>query len=73
MKAAPKDKSTAFEIVSQFVAALSVQDIVAMESLHANDFVVDWVYGDAFENRPSSAEESTRFFPAWFAGFNGID
>jgi steroid delta-isomerase-like uncharacterized protein len=64
---------SAFEIVTRFVAALSAQDIETMASLHARDFVVDWVYGDAFENRPRTAEESARFFPAWFAGFAEID
>jgi steroid delta-isomerase-like uncharacterized protein len=70
---APKVNPSAFEIVSRFVAALSAQDIETMASLHAKDYVVDWVYGDAFKNRPSAAEESARFFPAWFAGFDEID
>ena len=64
---------SAFEIVSQFVAALSVRDTETMKSLHAQEYVVDWVYGDAFENPPSSAAESAAFFPAWFAGFDEID
>ena len=69
----PTGNPSAFEIVSQFVAALSAQDTETMKSLHAKDYVVDWVYGDAFENPPSSAEESAAFFPAWFAGFDEID
>lgn len=64
---------SAFEIVSQFVAALSAQDSETMKSLHAKEFIVDWVYGDAFENPPSSADESAEFFPAWFDGFDEID
>ena len=67
------NNASAFEIVSRFVAALSAQDSETMKSLHAKDFVVDWVYGDAFENPPSSAAESAAFFPAWFAGFDEID
>lgn len=63
---------TAFEVVSQFVAALSAQDVKTMKSLHAKDYVVDWVYSDAFENPPSSAEETAAFFPAWFSGFSEI-
>jgi steroid delta-isomerase-like uncharacterized protein len=70
---APNDHPSAFEIVSQFVAALAAQDTETMKSLHAKDYVVDWVYGDAFENPPSSAEESAGFFPAWFIGFDEID
>ena len=44
-----------------------------MRSLHAEDYVVDWVYGDAFANPPRSAEESAEFFPAWFVGFGEVD
>jgi len=64
---------SAFEIVSQFVAALAAQDAATMKSLHAEDYVVDWVYGDAFESPPSSAKESAAFFPAWFVGIGEID
>jgi len=72
-KQIPKDNPSAFEIVSQFVAALAAQDTSTMQSLHAQDYNVDWVYGDAFENPPSSAAESAAFFPAWLAGFDEID
>lgn len=64
---------SALEVVSQLVAALATQDLEAMHSLHAEDYVVDWVYGDAFENPPASAEESAAFFPAWFVGFDEVD
>jgi steroid delta-isomerase-like uncharacterized protein len=69
----PPGHPSAFEIVSQFVAALAAQDAATMKSLHAEEYVVDWVYGDAFENPPSSAKESAAFFPTWFAGFDEID
>ncbi len=52
---------------------MAAQDIDAMRSLHAEDYVVDWVYGDAFENPPSSAEDSAGFFPAWFIAFGEVD
>ena len=64
---------TAFDVVSQLVAAMADRDIETMQSLHAEDYVVDWVYGDAFENPPVRAEESAAFFPAWFVGFEDID
>ena len=67
------NNASAFEIVSRFVAALAVKDTSTMQSLHAQDYIVDWVYGDAFENPPSSAAESAAFFPVWFAGFDEID
>ncbi|MDJ0954417.1 MAG: ester cyclase [Acidimicrobiia bacterium] len=72
MNSAP-DEPSAFEVVSQLVAAMAAQDIDAMRSLHAEDYVVDWVYGDAFENPPSSAEESAGFFPTWFNAFGEAD
>ncbi len=52
---------------------MAAQDIDAMRSLHAEDYVVDWVYGDAFENPPVTAEESAGFFPAWFIAFGEVD
>lgn len=64
---------SAFEVVSQLVAAMAAQDTETMKALHAEDYVVDWVYGDAFENPPISAEESAAFFPAWFVGFGEVD
>ena len=64
---------SAFEVVSQLVAAMATQDTETMRALHADDYVVDWVYGDAFENPPTSAEESAAFFPAWFVGFGEVD
>ena len=64
---------SAFEVVSQLVSAMATQDTETMKALHAKDYVVDWVYGDAFENPPFSAEESAAFFPAWFIGFDEID
>ncbi len=64
---------SAFEVVSQVVAAMSAQDTETLKALHAEGFIIDWVYGDAFETPPSSAEESAAFFPIWFAGFDDSD
>lgn len=64
---------SAFEVVSQLIAALATQDLATMRSLHAEDYVVDWVYGDAFDNPPVPADESAEFFPAWFAAFGEAD
>ena len=65
--------ASAFDIVSRLVAAMAARDLTTMESLHAAGYVVDWVYGDAFERPPVSAEESAGFFPAWFVGFDDVD
>ena len=64
---------TALEVVSRLVAAMAERDIETMQSLHAAEYVVDWVYGDAFESPPVSAEESAAFYPAWFVAFEDID
>jgi steroid delta-isomerase-like uncharacterized protein len=69
----PPDDRSAFEVVSQLVAALATQDIETMKSLHATDYVVDWVYGDAFEDSPVSAAQSAAFFPVWLAAFDEAD
>lgn len=70
---APSGDRSAFEVVSRFVEALAARDGETMRSLHAEDYVVDWVYGDAFETPPVTAEESAAFFRAWFVGFDEID
>ena len=68
-----KNGLSAFEIISKYVTAMAAQDTETMKSFHADEFIVDWVYGDAYENPPSSAEESNKFFPAWFAGFEEMN
>ena len=73
MSDASTGRRSAFEVVSQLVAAMATRDTETMRALHADDYVVDWVYGDAFENPPVSAEESAAFFPAWFVGFGEVD
>ncbi len=64
---------SAFEVVSRLVAAMATRDLDTMRSLHAGDYVVDWVYGDAFARPPVPAAESSAFFPAWFSGFDDVD
>ncbi|MDJ0770961.1 MAG: ester cyclase [Ilumatobacter sp.] len=63
---------SAFEVVSKLVAALTTGDLETMESLHAEDYVLDWVYGDAFEDSPKSGEEGSAFFPVWLSGFGEV-
>jgi steroid delta-isomerase-like uncharacterized protein len=63
----------ALDIVSEYTAALMAQDEQRMKTLRTADFVLDWVYADAFENPPSSAEETHAFWPSWFAGFSEMD
>jgi steroid delta-isomerase-like uncharacterized protein len=44
-----------------------------MASLRADEFVLDWVHGDAFQNLPLSRTETDQFWPAWFSGFPEMD
>jgi predicted ester cyclase len=52
---------------------LAAQDSEQMDALRSPAFVLDYVYADAFERRPLSAEETKEFWPAWFAGFPEMD
>ena len=69
----PSGDPSALDVVSHLMAAMAVRDTDTMESLHAEDYVVDWVYGDAFEDPPVSAERSAAFWSAWFTGFEDVD
>jgi len=52
---------------------MAAQDSDTMHSLHSQDFVLDFIYRDAFESGLLSAEETMQFWPAWFAGFPEMD
>ncbi len=61
--------SSALQVVSRYVAALVARDTNGMNGLRAQDFVLDFVHGDAFENRPMSAQDAKMFWPSWFDAF----
>jgi len=65
--------SSALQVVSTYVAALAERDTDGMNGLRAQDFVLDFVHGDAFENRPMSAQEAQMFWPIWFDAFPELD
>ena len=67
------EKLSALEAVSQYAAALSARDSDRMNALRAPDFVLDFVNGDAFEDRPLSVEQTGEFWPSWFRGFPEMD
>jgi steroid delta-isomerase-like uncharacterized protein len=67
------NRQSALEVVADYVAALAACDSETMKALRAPGYVLDWVYADAFGNRPLSAEDTERFWPAWFAGFSESD
>ncbi len=64
---------SALAVVAAYVEALARQDSQRMEQLRAADYVLDFVYADAFAERPLSQEETRRFWPVWFAGFPEMD
>ncbi len=62
-------ETSTLEVASRYSAAMAAQDSETMHSLHSQDFVLDFIYRDAFESGLLSAEETMQFWPAWFAGF----
>lgn len=64
---------SAFDIVAAYVEALAQSNNTQMAKLRAPDFVLDFVYADAFEQQPLSDEQTRNFWPAWFAGFPEMD
>lgn len=67
------ERLSALGVVSEYAAALAARDSEQMDSLRSSDFVLDFVYGDAFDDGPLSVEETKKFWPAWFAGFPEMD
>lgn len=67
------DVPTSLAVVAEYAAALAARDSARMDALRSPDFVLDYVYGDAFERPPLSAEETRAFWPAWFAAFPEMD
>ncbi len=66
-------ESASLGVISNYVAALAAGNGKLMHSFRAPDFVLDFVHGDAFEDGPLSAEDTAKFWPAWFAGFPEMD
>jgi len=64
---------SALDVVSKYVVALNSRDSDGMNGLRAEDFVLDFVHGDAFENRPMSAQDTQMFWPIWFDAFPEFD
>ena len=64
---------SALGVVSDYAAALTIQDSERMNALRSPDFVLDFVNGDAFEDRPLSVEQTREFWPSWFRAFPEMD
>ncbi|MBW2368963.1 MAG: nuclear transport factor 2 family protein [Deltaproteobacteria bacterium] len=71
-----KDGSAAkssLDLMSRYVTALQQKDIVKMNALRSADFVRDLVAGDAFLDNPAPNQDVSKFWSAWFAGFEDLD
>jgi steroid delta-isomerase-like uncharacterized protein len=56
-------------VVAAYVAAMAAADDAGMAMLRSEDFVLDFVHGDAFADDPLAAHETSDFWPAWFRAF----
>ncbi|MBW8010440.1 MAG: ester cyclase [Chloroflexi bacterium] len=68
-----KDDLSALEVVTEYSAAIAAANTDKMKALQSADYLLDWVYADAFENPARTAQEMDTFWPAWFAGFPDMD
>ncbi len=73
MKQPNTDTPTALQVASEYIAAMAARDSARMESLRAEDFVLDFVYRDAAESKPLSAEDTRMFWSFWFVAFPELD
>jgi predicted ester cyclase len=56
-----------------YTQAMTDADAAGLHRLRTDNFSLDFVHGDAFEDRPLTREETKQFWPAWFAAFSEMD
>lgn len=61
------------DVISHYLAALSISDHAAMQTLRHADFVLDWVHGDAFDDPVMTHDQTNQFWPAWLSAFSEMD
>ena len=61
------------DLIAEYIEALSDGDHDAMNALRSSDFSLDWIHSDAFATQPMTQEETSQFWPAWFAAFPEMD
>lgn len=59
----------AVDLVGRYREAMNAGASREMDSLRATDFLLDFVYGDAFQSQPLSGDDTREFWPAWFRAF----
>lgn len=68
-----KQSPTALEVVSSYTKAVKSGDTKNMAPLRSQDFVLDFVYRDAFQRDPVSETYIETFWSAWFSAFSEFD
>ena len=69
----PENTPASLAIIGKYTAAIMARDSDTMQALRAENFVLDWVHADAFEDQPLTREQTDQFWPAWFQGFTQVD
>ncbi len=57
------------DLVAAYQEAMNARSSAQMDSLRSPDFELDFVYGDAFQEKPMSGEATRSFWPVWFRAF----
>ena len=64
---------TSLDVVTGYLTALAAGDSGGMDAFRTEDYVLDLVQQDAFEEDALSHEETRAFWPSWFASFPEMD
>lgn len=72
-KAVPTAAGSALEVVAEYSAALATGENDRMDVFRAQDFALDLIHRDVFEEGVLSREETKAFWPSWFASFPEMD
>ncbi len=67
------DTRSALDVASEYLAGLSERDADRMDAVRSEEFYLDFIHGDAFENHPLSQEDTRMFWPNWFVAFPELD
>jgi steroid delta-isomerase-like uncharacterized protein len=70
----PESTTTpSLDVIDRYVTALAAGDSAAMNALRAEDYALDLVQRDAFEQGALTHDETRAFWPSWFASFPEMD
>lgn len=64
---------TSLDTIDAYTAALALGDIAAMDRLRTDDYVLDWVHQDAYQNDPLTSEGTRTFWSIWLSAFPDRD